>query len=235
MSRLEKKDISKSKVRGSGPKKGSGGKRTGAGRKKGSKNLKTILKEEAARELAEKNMYKAELLKMLPPNLQRSEKALTKAIKELNEEEIEETFKKRIALHSNRLLTAQLDAALGEKYVYKCLHKKDSNGRVTKKHVRVTDPDEIQHFLDNPLLTDGDDYMYITTKEANVNAIDSIMDRFLGRPTSKVVGPKNPDGSEGPIKVIVANFGAQQEEQAGNAGHIAGEIVQEVIEAENGS
>lgn len=214
---------------------GPGGKRVGAGRKKGQKNLKTILKDEAAKEIAEKNMLKAEIIKSLPPNLQRSERALKEAIKEINEEEIAEVFKKRIALHSNSLLTAMLSAALGQQFLYKVVETIEDSGKVKQKHVQVTDPEEIQQYLDNPLEVNGRDYFYITEKQPDINAVNSLLDRFMGRPTTKVVGATNPDGSEGPIKVIVANFSAQEPRQAVNAGQIAGEIVQDVIEEQDGN
>jgi hypothetical protein len=214
---------------------GPGGKRVGAGRKKGQKNLKTVLKEEAAKEIAEKNMLKAEIIKALPPNLQRSERALKEAIKEINEEEIEEVFKKRIALHSNQLLTAMLSAALGQQFLYKVVETIDEKGKLRQKHVQVTDPEEIQMYLDNPLEGNGRDYFYITEKQPDINAVNSLLDRFMGRPTTKVVGASNPDGSEGPIKVVVANFSAPAPQQAQNAGQIAGDIVQHVIEEQNGN
>lgn len=190
-----------------GPKKGgSGGKRIGAGRKRGTKNVKTLFKEEAIREEEAKNRLKMEILKAMPIKLQRSEKALKEAIKELNEDEIEETFKKRIALHSNKLLTALLSAALGESYLYKIETVLDKQNRAIQKHIQVTDPEEIQMYLDNPLETEGETYFYIAKKAPDTTAINSLLDRMMGRPTTKVVGAKNPDGSEGPIRVVSVNY-----------------------------
>lgn len=226
---IEKKDP---KERRGGARKngGSGGFRPGAGRKKGSKNAKTLAREEAVAELAEAKLLKKEIYARLPHNLQRSEKALQAAIKEISEEEVEDLFKKRVALHSNAILNSLMNAALGEKYLYKIVMTVGKNGKSYKKHVRVTDPEEIQYYLDNPLETENETYYYISTKEPDINAANSLIDRFMGRPTTKVVGPKGPDGEEGPIKVIVANFAGNQVEDAANAGHIAGNIVKEVIE-----
>lgn len=191
---------------GAGAPKGSGGYRPGSGRKKGQKNVKTILKEEAAKELAEKALLKADIIASLPPNLQRSERALKEAIKEINEEEIESTFKKRVALHSNKLLTAMLGAALGEQFLYKVVMAVGDGGKIQRRHVRVTDPEEIQEYLDDPLKVEGSDYYYIATKSPDITAINSLLDRMMGRPTTKVVGPNNPDGSEGAIKIISVNY-----------------------------
>ena len=215
--------------RGAGAKKGSGGARKGAGRKKGSKNIKTIFKEEAAMEIAQKNITKKMILDSLPANLQRSDKALKAALKEINEEEIEEVFKKRIALHSNKLLTSLLTSALGEQYLYKVQHAVDSKGKVIKTHVKVEDPEEIQEYLDNPLAVEGSDYMYITTKTPDTAAINSLLDRMMGRPTTKVVGPKNADGSEGPIKLISLNYSLPEQKQPPAPVAVVQEVVQDVI------
>ena len=163
---LEKRDantVNGGKRKGAGAPKGSGGYRPGAGRKKGTKNIKTIMKEEAKLELAHKALLKQDLIKALPPNLQRTERAIEKAIEEINEEEIESTFKKRVHLHSNKLLTAMLSAALGEQFLYKVVVAVDDDGKTRKRHVRVTDPEEIQAYLDNPLEIEGSDYFYTST------------------------------------------------------------------------
>lgn len=219
---------------GSGAKKGSGGYRPGSGRKKGIKNVKTILKEEAAKELAEKALLKQEILASLPPNLQRSERALQQAIKEINTEEIEETFKKRVALHSNKLLTAMLTSALGEQFLYKVVYAVDEvDGKVKRRHVRVTDPEEIQEYLDDPLKVEGSDYYYIATKSPDITAINSLLDRMMGRPTTKVVGPTNPDGSEGPIKIISVNYSPTPQVEA--PARVVAEVVKDIIEEDNGN
>ena len=215
--------------------KSAGGYRPGAGRKKGSKNTQTILKEEAIREMTEKAAIKAEILTMLPANLRRSEKALQAAIKDINTEEVENMFKQRVALHSSKLLTAMLSSALGEQYLYKVINFLGDNGRVMKRHVRVTDPEEIQSYLDNPLEVEGSDYFYIATKAPDIMAINSLLDRFMGRPTTKVVGPTNPDGSDGPIKIISVNYspGGSQVQIPAPEVHVL-DVVKDVIAEENG-
>jgi hypothetical protein len=212
---------------GSGAKKGSGGRRVGAGRPKGTKNVKTILKEEAMKEEAKKNALKKELYDMLPDALKRSDRALQKALAEINAEEVEETFKKRIALHSNQLLTAMLTAAMGQQFLYKITTAIDSKGKVKKTHVQVRDPDEIREYLDNPMKTEGQDYYYISETQPDITAINSLLDRMMGRPTTKVVGPKNSDGSEGPIKVLSVNYSLPAPEPAEA---VVEQVVHEAIE-----
>jgi len=206
---------------------GSGGPRPGSGRPKGRKNVKTILKEEAKKEVAQKNALKKELYDMLPDALKRSDRALKQALAEINAEEVEETFKKRIAIHSNQLLTAMLTAALGQQFLYKITTAIDSKGKVTKKHIQVKDPEEIRLYLDDPLQIEGDDYFYISETQPDITAINSLLDRMMGRATTKVVGPKNPDGSEGPIKVVSMNYSLPAPEPAQA---VVEEIIHEAIE-----
>lgn len=215
---------------------GVGGWRAGAGKKKGSKNLKTLLREEAVRELTEKAAIKAEILSILPPSLRRSEKALQQAIKEIQNEDVEKLFKQRVAMHSSRLATALLTAAMGEQFLYKVIHFFDDRGKSMKRHVKVTDPEEISAYLDNPLEVEGSDYFYISTKSPDINAINSLLDRFMGKPATKIVGPNNPDGSEGPIKIITVNYSPKTRVQAPDYSYqLVGETINNIIEEENGN
>jgi len=214
---------------------GSGGYRPGAGRKKGSRNIKTMLKEEAMQEMKAKMRLKEQIMSVLPSKLQRNQAALKDAITEINQEEVEETFKKRIHLHSNKLLTALLTSALGEQFLYKVVIAPNSQGKYTKRHVQVTDPEEIQAYLDNPLEVEGSDYFYISKKSPDITAINSLLDRMLGRPTTKVVGPNNADGSEGPIKIISVNYSPITKVQGAEQPiKIASEVIRDVIEEQNG-
>lgn len=236
---LFKTDVNKNlggRKPGAPGKSGSGGYRPGSGRKKGQKAMKTILREEAAKELAEKALLKAEIIASLPPNLQRSERALKEAIKEINIEEIEEVFKKRVALHSNKLLSALLTSALGEQFLYKVVYATDElDNKIKRRHVRITDPEEIQQYLDDPLAVEGSDYYYISSKSPDITAINSLLDRMIGRPTTKVVGPNNADGSEGPIKVISVNYSPAPQVQAPQAPvQVISEVIRDVVEEQNG-
>lgn len=232
MENIEKVDPNKTKGQGTGPKPGSGGRRVGAGRKKGTKNAKTVAKEEAVKHLAQQKMLKDQIIEALPVTLKKSDKALREAIKELDTEEVTEFINKRIALHSSTLVTSMLSAAMGQQFLYKVVLAVDDKGKPKKKHIQVTDPDEIRQYLDNPLEVQGEDYFYITEKQPDVNAINSLLDRFMGRATTKVVGATNPDGSEGPIKVVVANFGGLP---APDPAPVVEAVVQEVIEEQDGN
>jgi hypothetical protein len=193
-----------------------------------------MLKSEAFEEMKAKWVLKEQIMATLPPALQRNQTALKEALTEINEQEIEETFKKRIHLHSNKLLTALLTAALGEQFLYKVVVL-DDDGKYKKKHVQVTDPEEIQAYLDNPLEAEGSDYYYISKKTPDITAINSLLDRMMGRPTTKVVGPNNADGSEGPIKIISVNFSSTpQAQQIKGPEIVIGEVVKDIIEEQNG-
>ena len=137
---------------------GKGGKRPGAGRKKGSKLPKTLEKERVHREV-----------------------------------------KQRILRVAQILLDSQVSIARGQQFLYKIEKEKivGPKGGVTyksKKPELVTNEEEIRAYLDG-LVEEGDmederdpgaTYYFITTKEPNNMAIDSMMNRAFGTPVKSM-------------------------------------------------
>ncbi len=102
---------------------------------------------------------------------------------------IRDEFKSRILENIQELLTSQLIVAKGANYLYRIDEEKNSKGRViSKKHVIVTCPIEIQNVLDECEGTGDfeDNYYYITTKTPDTKALDSLMDRVFGKSTSSL-------------------------------------------------
>ena len=183
-----------------------GGTRPGAGRPAGSKNWKTVEREQIrAEKVLEEQQKREAIARAMPLGFKRRGRSPSEAVLSAD---IEEEFKKRVALSTHSLINAQLTAALGEQHLYKRVKVIKEDNKEGYKHVLVTDPTEIREFLDDPLLTSGEDYYYISVKSPDVRAIDSLFDRLLGKASTRIVGGKNPDGSDGPIQVIVANFDA---------------------------
>jgi hypothetical protein len=197
-----------------------GGFRPKAGRPKGSKTIRDKLRDEVIEQIQMKNHITNDIRSNLPLGLT---KKRLKALEDIAFEELEKDFKRRIGYSGHKLLNAQLSMALGTQTLYKAVNGIDEKGKPTRKHVLVTDTAEIAQFLDDPTMFEGDDYYYITTKQPDNNAINSVLDRLFGKASTKIVGAPNADGSEGPIKVIVANF------SAGNA--IESSVTQPIIEA----
>lgn len=180
-----------------------GGFRPRAGRPKGSKNASTLMREQIAQEIAMKEQIVQEVQALIPLGIRK--KGLIK-LEEIAAEEIEKEFKARVGYSAHKLLNAQMTLALGTQTLYKVVAGVDEKGKPCRKHVLVTDDEEIRAYLDDPELTNGRDYYYITTKQPDLAAINSALDRLFGKASTKIVGANNADGSEGPIKVIVANF-----------------------------
>lgn len=209
-----------------------GGSRRGAGRPKGSRSHRTIMKEEIAKQLAIKDQIADDIRMMLPMGVR---KTGVKAIEDISIQEIEKEFQKRVGFSAHKLLNAQMSIALGTQSLYRVNIGVDDRGKEKRTHSLVTDQEEIRQYLDDPTMINGSDYFYITTKAPDNNAINSVLDRLLGKASTKIVGPNNADGSEGPIKVIVANFstGKIMEPQATQP--IVESVIQDVIEEENGN
>lgn len=90
-------------------------------------------------------------------------------------------FKDRVAKHANKLFNAQLDKAIGEKYLFvkTTVNKGKKNER--QETSIVTDPEIIKQFLDDELNQDGaDEWYFISTKGADNYAIESLLNRAFG-------------------------------------------------------
>lgn len=204
-----------------------GGYRPNAGRKKGTKNTKTLLKEKIAEEVILREQLTEDIRMLLPMGVR---KKGVKALEEVSKEVIEDEVNRRIGHHAHKLLNAQLSLALGTQHVYKVNVKTNKKGETERKHTLVTDPEEIREILDNPAKTEGNDYFVITTKSPSETAINSALDRLLGKASTKIVGATNPDGSEGPIKVVVANFSPQPQTQHVGATEVVPKIIESAIQ-----
>lgn len=102
---------------------------------------------------------------------------------------IDEEFKGRILNSVHELLTAQFNIAKGTSYLYRIDEIKDGND--TKKvYVLVDDPREIENVLNECEGTGMMDnhYYYITTKEPDNRALDSLFDRVFGKAPQKIEG-----------------------------------------------
>lgn len=197
------------------------------GRPKGSKNARTLLREQIAEEIALRNQITEDVRALIPLGVRK--KGL-KALEEITIEEIEADFKRRVGHSAHKLLNAQMSIALGTQSLYKVVKGVDEKGKPTRKHVLVTDQEEIREYLDDPSRINGEDYYYITTRQPDNNAINSALDRLFGKASTKIVGPNNADGSEGPIKVIVANFSADRTLESPSVQPIIESTVAHVLE-----
>lgn len=102
---------------------------------------------------------------------------------------VEEAFTQRVMEHADDLFNAQYNLATGTAYVYRVDETEDDKGKKKRDHVLVTDPDEIKEVLDE---TDGsggvvdENYYYITTRSPSNQAIESLLNRAIGKPQDNV-------------------------------------------------
>lgn len=88
------------------------------------------------------------------------------------------------------LIRAGLIPALGQHFVFRIDEEKNEKGVTTsRKHVQVTDPDEIARALD--AIEDGGVdpdgvYFYITAKEPDHKAVEMLLNRALGKPKESI-------------------------------------------------
>lgn len=88
------------------------------------------------------------------------------------------------------LIRAGMISALGQNFVYRIDEERDSKGKlISRKHVLVEDPKEIETALDK--MEEGgqdpdDAYYYITTKEPDTRAIEMLLNRAYGKPKETI-------------------------------------------------
>lgn len=117
------------------------------------------------------------------PGAGRAKGSVNKATKEMKE--ARKAFIERVNKNVDKLFNAQLDLAIGEKYlmVIKTVGKGAKQRRETSI---VTDPELIKQYLDDELEVTDEEYYFMTTKPANNQALDSLLNRSFGKPTDKV-------------------------------------------------
>jgi len=121
----------------------------------------------------------------------------------IEKEEAERQFKERVSKNVDRLFNSQLDLALGEKYLMVIT----TTGQGTKQRREtsiVTDPDTIKRFIDEDLEDTDTEYYYMSTKPANNQALEGMMNRAFGRAKESLDvttgGDKLTDGKVDPVK-----------------------------------
>lgn len=99
----------------------------------------------------------------------------------IEKEEAIRQFKERVARHTDRIFNSQLDLALGEKYlmVVRTIGKGTKQRRETEI---ISDPELIKQYLDEELTDSNEEYYFMTTKGANNQALEALLNRAYGRP-----------------------------------------------------
>lgn len=115
----------------------------------------------------------------------------------LEREKVQEAINQRVFKIADSLITPQISLAKGQQFLYKITKTKvvGPKGGITYKPEKpelVTSEQEIKDYLDNLIdVANGDieeetnpaaTYYFITTKEPNNMAIDSLLNRTLGKP-----------------------------------------------------
>lgn len=141
-------------------------------------------------------------------------------------------FVERVHKNIDKIFNAQLDLALGEKILMVKVTEKDSDGKVKRSyHEAVTDPELIAQYLDNEYgdstseYTEmGDDeFYYMTTRPANNQALQSLLDRAYGKAPEKIdIG-----GSFFKVNDLNIQIIDPQHEEVAERKAIEGEVVEE--------
>lgn len=113
----------------------------------------------------------------------------TKIKRTLQKEAVQRAYQQRIFTHADRLFTAQLARAVGSVMVYRVDEEEDANGKIKRVHTLVTDAEEIKEVLDETEGSAGvvnEHYYFVTEVPPDNKAIDSMLDRALGKSVQQV-------------------------------------------------
>lgn len=112
-------------------------------------------------------------------------KAHSKNKETIEREEAARQFKERVAKNVDRLFNAQLDLALGEKYLM-VIHTTGTGQNKKRTTEIVTDVETIKEYLDDNLENTDTEYYFMSTKPANNMALDSLLNRSFGKAEEKL-------------------------------------------------
>lgn len=94
-------------------------------------------------------------------------------------------FNQRILDQADALFNAQLTLAVGSVMVYRVEESQGSKGQQKREHILVTSREEIREVLDgieSGCGTVGDSYYFVTSVAPDNRALDSLLNRGLGKP-----------------------------------------------------
>jgi len=109
--------------------------------------------------------------------------------KTLEQLAVAEAFNQRVLKQADQLFNAQLGLAVGSVRIFRVEESKDKDGKTKREHVPVTDVCEIKEVLDENGGESGvvnDTYYLITAVIPDNRAIDSMLNRAIGKPKDSV-------------------------------------------------
>jgi hypothetical protein len=115
-------------------------------------------------------------------------------------------FVDRVNKNVDKLFNSQLDLAIGEKYLM-VVRTIGTGSKQRRETEVVTDIDIIKQYLDESLDDTDEEFYFMTTKPANNQALDSLLNRSFGKPKESL---DVTSGGE-PLKALVEFVDARDE------------------------
>jgi hypothetical protein len=108
--------------------------------------------------------------------------------KTLEKMAIQREFNQRVMTQADALFNAQLAIAVGSVQVFRVDEVEDGKGKTKRVHTLVTDVNEIKSVLDEHeggAGYVGEDYYFVSNVSPQNAAIESMLNRALGKPVDK--------------------------------------------------
>jgi len=97
-----------------------------------------------------------------------------------------QAYKDKILRHADQFFRTQKVLAFGHYEIFIVEHYEDANGKVKRRHVLVEEPELMANILDDPELTQGDNYVIVRKVEADKYTLEAMLDRAMGKASQTV-------------------------------------------------
>ena len=146
-----------------------------------------------------------------------------------------EMYRRKASKLVDRLFTAQASLALGTQYLYRVDIETTEGGKERRSKPKlITDPTEIEDYLHRRYDERHTEYYFIATEKPDIKAIDSILDRALGRARPEAEA-QTPQDDLGVIAYPIIDAPAQHIESLPPAGGSTAQALEaEAVEALGG-
>lgn len=131
----------------------------------------------------------------------------------LERERVLAEIRTRITKVSQKILDAQLSIALGQQFLY-MIHS-DKKGHKEKPKL-ITDELTISAYLNGDLDNEPNNYYFITTKEPNNFAIDSMFDRTFGKAPQSIDLTSDGEALAQPLLYVLRNNNGHRKDNSIN-------------------
>lgn len=104
----------------------------------------------------------------------------------IEKQDAQRYYQEKIKANIDKLFQTQSQLAFGSSMIFMKEAYTTSDDKVKYRQVLIDDPQLIQDILENPNMTQGDNYTVVTTIAPDGKMITDMLDRAIGKPKNEV-------------------------------------------------